>query len=417
MKTANQYLMEQCCSFRCGICLPFQKVPANFCDISQTHNYSVPADGAEDWKTASGAISFDENKAILGAIGEALERYAGAVCPFDLFPFAGLPKEKLIDYGEFSLFSEAQYRTPDFLWKKPVQEKQYFGKVFSLYDNKTFYVPQELIGLGSRNNTPCVPSTSTGIAAHTNPFEAIFSALLEVLERDALTVYWLHSLGGREIPLEDVYTKEVQEKNGEVFCFDITQDWNPFPVILVCGYLLANGKKRISMGVACRENYQKAIEKAYLEWIQGCIFAGYYDALHQDIRLDNTLEVNSFDLHAVYYTKHPETWPDVPILKNRRPYPFTERNGSLAGKSPDLKLSFLLNRLRRENIRLLYKDLTTADVQDVQVTVIRVLSPDLSLLHGDERLPFLGGKTRDAAWRYKDLEGGTFPNPYPHPLG
>ena len=83
------------------------------------------------------------------------------------------------------------------------------------------------------------------------------SALLEVLERDALTTYWLHSIGGREINIEEKYKKEVANKNGQIFCFDITQDWNPYPVVMVCGYLLINNKKRISMGVACRENYQK----------------------------------------------------------------------------------------------------------------------------------------------------------------
>jgi ribosomal protein S12 methylthiotransferase accessory factor len=263
----------------------------------------------------------------------------------------------------------------------------------------------------------CIPSTSTGIAAHTNKIEAINSALLEVLERDALTVYWLNSIGGREIPLSEKYTKEVEEKKGQIFCFDITQDWNPYPVVMVCGYLLSNNKKRISMGVACRENYQKAIEKAYLEWIQGCIFAGYYDEYHSDVALNDYKEVSSFDLHAVYYTKHPEKWEEVPLLKYRIPYQYVEKEASFMGKSTEYKLGFLLDKLRHEDIRLFYKDITASDVKDAGITVVRVLSPDLSFLHGDENEMFLGGRTKDITWRYQNLKSRGFPNPYPHPLG
>ena len=73
--------------------------------------------------------------------------------------------------------------------------------------------------------------------------------------------------------------------------------------------------------------------------------------------------------------------------------------------------------MKHENIRLFYKNISTSDVEDVGVTVIRVLSPDLSLLHGDENEMFLGGKTKDITWRYKNLKSNGFPNHYPHPLG
>ena len=418
MKTLNQLLLEQCCNFRCGVTLPFQKIPNNFCDISNVYNYSVPEDTVEKWKTASGSLNFDENKAIMGAIGESLERYSGAIYNFSLYEYSELKNKKnVLKYCDFSIFSDNQYSDDNFSWKRPKEEDYSFGKVYSLYDNKEWYVPQELIGLGSRTAKPCIPSTSTGIAAHTNKYEAIYSALLEVLERDALTTYWLHSIGGREIPLDEKYKEEVNNKHGQVFCFDITQSWNPFPVVIVCGYLLKNNKKRISLGVACRENYKKAIEKAYLEWVQGCIFAGYYSEYHKNLALNNICDVNSFDLHAVYYTLYPEKWDSVPLIKNKTSYHYTEKNESLINKDIKYKLNFLLKKLKKENIRLYYKDITSIDVKDVGVSVIRVLSPDLALLHGDENEKFLGGRTSDVNWRYCGLQVGEYPNNHPHPLG
>lgn len=418
MKTINQYLLEQCCNFRCGISLPYQRIANNFCDISNVFNYSVPLDTIENWQTASGSLNFDENSAIMGAIGESLERYSGAICNFDLKSYLDLKNcHNVLHYTDFSLFSDAQYNNTSFKWKRPKIEEQFYGKVYSLYDNSEWYVPQELIGLGSRTSIASIPSTSTGIAAHTNKLQAIYSALLEVLERDALTTYWLHSIEGREIPLDKKYTNEVLEKKGHVMCFDITQDWNPFPVVMICGYLLCNNKKRISMGVACRENYQEAIKKAYLEWIQGCIFAGYYDDFHPDISLDDFKDVTSFDLHAVFYTKHPELWNKIPLIQHKKSFQYIEKNQNLNNKDISFKLKYLLKELNKEKIRLFYKDISTIDVEDAGVSVIRVLSPDLALLHGDENEMFLGGRTSDVLWRYPNLKSGKFPNRYPHPLG
>jgi ribosomal protein S12 methylthiotransferase accessory factor len=405
--------MEQACNFRTGITLPFQQVPNNFCDIGGIYNYAVPDDTAMNWQTASGGISNDENAAIMAAIGESLERYCGAVSEFGLKKYDELNNKSVIPFDEFALFSGKQYANPDFAWKKPPLEKTYFGKVYSLYDNTEHYIPQELIGLGSRNEEPLMTSTSTGIAAHTDKFSALLSAVCEVLERDALVTYWLNSLGGREIILDNFdnkYTDEVRKKGGEVFCFDLTQDWNPFPVVAVCGYLLSRNKKRISLGAACRADYKSAIKKAYHEWIQGCVFAGYFDDFHPDLKLESNSSVNSFDIHAVYYTKKPHEWQNVPLLKHRTPHiPKPESN--------DQSLEFLLKALKREKIRLYYKDITTADVRETGLTVVRVVSPDLSLLHGDENMPFLGGRTDDVKWRYNNIKQGEFPNRFPHPLG
>jgi ribosomal protein S12 methylthiotransferase accessory factor len=431
MKTDNslplsQYLLQQSCNFRCGVILPYQRVPNTFCDIENVYNYSIPEDAAfSSWQTASGALGFDKNQAIRGTIGEALERYSSAIYRFPLKKHHEIPSERIVEFGEFSLFSAGQYGNPQFPWRRPALDELSFGKVYSLYSNQEYWVPQELIGLGSRNNSSVVPSTSTGLAAHTDRYTALISALLEVLERDALTAYWLHSLGGREIELTPEYTQEVLRKKGRVYCFDITQEWNPFPVVMVCGHLPENNKKRISMGAACRPAYHEAMEKAYLEWMQGCMFAGYYDRFHKDLLLEKPEQATDFDLHAVYYTKNPLQWDEVPIIKQRTqhtyaetcpPFSQSENEDGDEGMSKN-KLEYLLKALHQEKIRLFYKDISTVDAQETGVYVVRVLSPDLALLHGDENIPFLGGRTGDALWRYPDIKPGKFPNIYPHPLG
>lgn len=84
------------------------------------------------------------------------------------------------------------------------------------------------------------------------------------------------------------------------------------------------------------------------------------------------------------------------------------------------KLRQLVGQLAAAGIHTYYRDLTPVDVREAGLTVVRVLSPDLSHLHGDERMPFLGGRLADVSWRYPELlrqPDLPFPNPFPHPLG
>jgi len=417
LKNLNHHLLEKSTTFRCGIVPPHQAIESSASDIPGIFNTAIPADASEAWQTATGSIGRDSISSISRAIGEALERYCAFAANFPLKSLEQIQGEAKLGHEEFALFSEAQYEQKDFPWKKEKMRAGLFGEVYSLYDNRKTWVPQELIGLGSRSEQITLPSTSTGLAAHPNRITALLRGSQEVLERDALAAYWLNGLGGREIPLPQKYLDEVYEKSGEVMAFDITQSWNPHPVVIVCGQLPQRNRKRISLGVACRSTWDEAIEKAYLEWIQGCIFAGFQRHYQPELKFKKTSELKDFDAHAVYYSLYPEEWKKVPLLKKKREratkiYPMVQV------KATEIQMSDLLQRLKTEGIRLFYRNLTLPDVAQTGLKVVRVLSPDLSLLHGDENIPFLGGRIRDVEWRYpefseKDL---CFPNPYPHPL-
>ncbi len=418
VNTLNFHILSKVCGFRCGIILPYQQVETTFSDIQGIFNISIPEDSVQPWKSATGSISRLLNRAITGAIGEAIERYCAAVISFPVKKASEVKENKIIFPHEFSLFAKEQYNIPGFPWK-PIENSQvYFGEVYSIYDNQRFYVPQELIGLGPKSDKALFPSTSSGLAAHTNKFSALLLAVEECLERDALTVFWMNSLGGRQIDIDDKYINPVIERKGQVFCFDITQSWNPHPVIIVCGYLLQRNKKRISLGVACRPSYREAIEKAYLEWIQGAIFAGFFDLYNPDLDLLDTNKLIDFDQHAVYYTLYPNLWNKVPLIRRRKKYQKKETK-AISSQKAELVLFDLLKKLNKENIRMFYRDLTLPDINEIGVKVIRVVSPELSLIHGDERSPFLGGRTNNVLWRYPDMikEKINFPNKFPHPLG
>ena len=97
------------------------------------------------------------------------------------------------------------------------------------------------------------------------------------------------------------------------------------------------------------------------------------------------------------------------------------RDRSSPHPRPDDEIAALVDALTAAGVRLYYRDLTTVDVNQLGITVVRVLSPDLTPIHHDHRWPFIGGRANDLQWRYPDGEerrgNRAFPSPFPHALG
>lgn len=363
----------------------------------------------------AGGVGRNPEEAEMSAIGEALERYAALALELPKKKLSELKNQNILRIEEFSLFDKKQRENADFPFNNLYSDNNTYTNVFSLYDNAEYWVPIELVTLSLEYSQ--VFSTSSGIAAGTSPYKALLRGLQEIIERDALMITWLHSIPGRQIKMEEKYCKEVRIKGGSVICIDATPNYSPFPVALVAGFLPVRGNPRFSLGCACRENWDEAVEKAYLEWVQGVIFAGFYYSTNPDLNYGSYDTVNSFDDHAVYYTVYPDEWNKIPLFKgklvNKIPHRTFKNNSST-----DI-LSRTLKHLRKEKIRFFYRDLTTKDLKQIGVYSLRVLSPDLTPIFCHQKYPFLGGKTEDVNWRYPWAEKLKlkYPNKMPHPLG
>ena len=258
--------------------------------------------------------------------------------------------------------------------------------------------------------------TSSGLAAGETITDALLRAGQELIERDALMTTWMHSLPGKRIELP----KYLQEKSdlvlGEVYAFDLTPRYSPFPVIAVCGRVPIRGKQRFSLGVACKQTLQDSIEKAFLEWTQGIYFAGVFPKHNDTSDLIQAHKVHSFDDHAMYYTVNENSVDNLPIFSNKSTFHKPSIKGSRRSSSEALLV--MVNQLYDFNIELYYRDLSTIDAIQSGVRVVRVLSPDLVPIHAQHSWPYLGGTASNLSMRYDlDLNQSEFPNPFPHPLG
>ncbi|MDO5692508.1 MAG: YcaO-like family protein [Pseudomonadota bacterium] len=422
----SRHLLRRAASARAGLVPAVHRLAPESCDVPHLVNASVPADRSNAWQTPSGAVAANAHEAEAGAIAEALERLAAAQVPLPLRRRASLPAQERLDEPAFALFSDAQRHTPGFQWPLHAGPDDWFAPVWCLHDNRRLWVPQELVGLGPRMGSARLPSTSSGLAAQRagtqGPWLALLRAVQELLERDALTVTWLCGLGGREIALPEGWRHAIAAldgHDGQVHAFDLTQRWNPHPVVAVAGSIACDGRPRPVLGMACRATRADALHKAAQEWAQSLAYVRHLTqgAARAHPLPTEPAELRRFDEHAAFYTLRPELWPRTALLAHRAPWQPPPETATPPA-TPLAQLQVLQAALRAHGIQVLYRDLTTTDVAATGLVVMRALSPQLSALHADERAPFLGGRTDDAEWRYPGARRHTaFPNPLPHPLG
>jgi ribosomal protein S12 methylthiotransferase accessory factor len=407
-------LLPQSANNRHGITFAPQTASLSQSDVPDLYHVGVPMYKGEGWQSASGGVARTELTAKLASIGEGVERYAAAQAKVPEKLKQDVPPAQLLDAEQFVLFTKKQRAHPDFPFQRLYDSHCKYTEVFTLADNTPYWVPQPLVVL--RDDYATGIPTSSGLAAGATAADALLRGLEEVIERDALMTTWLHSLAGRRIKTPPRYASQINDLCGEVYVFDITPAYSPFPVIAVAGNIAKRGQQRYSLGVACRESLDDAIDKAYVEWCQGIFFTGIYPEFADTSNLRTADDVNNFDDHAIFYTKFPEYWDMLPLFKDKhiihqpRTYGIKQRGRAA--------LEYAIAHLSKQGVRMLYRDLTTIDAIQAGVHVVRVLSPDMIPINAHHRWPFIGGNASDLKRRYPDMQtSGAFPNPWPHPLG
>ncbi|NLR76428.1 YcaO-like family protein [Leeia aquatica] len=419
----SRHLLQRCVHPHTGVLPACHLLESHASDWPGVYNAAVPEEPQNPWQTISGAVGYDAQTAMTAAIAEALERHAAALVRLPVRTRASLGvSDRVLDESAFAPYSEAQRQQPGFPWPLPRSTDDLFCSVYDLADNQTVWLPQEWVGLGPRQGEARLPSTSSGLAACSDaaegPWLGLLRATQEVLERDALTCTWLNGLGGRQIPLPESLQAQADQLGADVAAYDLTQAWNPHPVIAVAGGWPIQGRQRYAFGIACRHTRQEALDKAWLEWAQGLTFAAHMQRQHGKAPPPEPHALRRFDQHAAFYTLRPELWPRTALVRHRRLVSVPSERDTPPPLSTVSVLQQLRVQLAAAGIDLYYRELTTPDVAATGIRVMRVLAPQLSGLHADERAPFLGGRCRDVAWRYPgEVSHTAFPNPLPHPLG
>ncbi|MDP4502353.1 YcaO-like family protein [Nonomuraea turcica] len=234
-------------------------------------------------------------------------------------------------------------------------------------------------------------NVSTGCAAHADPLSAVTNGLLEVVERDSISLTWLQRLRlpRLELDLDELapehraYVDRGASENIRTLLFDATTDLG---VPVVYGVQLADHDRDLAQVViaTCDVDPGRAVAKLFREAaslrialramsprrratqpgevlgvVAGALESGPLDRRHRfDFLLEGPRPVR--------------TPSDLP-----RPGP---------GEQP---LAWLLDRLHRAGCEVVAVDLTTDEARQVGASVVRVLVPELMPLSFAHRARYL----------------------------
>ncbi|MCP4989104.1 MAG: hypothetical protein GY928_24505 [Colwellia sp.] len=231
---------------------------------------------------------------------------------------------------------------------------------------------------------------STGVAAHVTLEAALNGAICEVVERDAIAMTWLAKLPLSKIQLPAVAPATLAPNlsvlnQGLVkhYCFDATTDVG-IPTVYAVQTL--EGCDRMAQYVNCSTEFDASV--AYAKTIRE---AGPARVVFED---GYTPPDNVEDFQSLYdgaaYLGRPEHRHEFNFLLNT-PNQIDLASVKLAAPSDDKgRLNFLINRLREMDMEIIAVDLTTDELRELGIWVVRVVIPGLMPMSVDYRAKFLG---------------------------
>lgn len=370
-------------------------------------------------------------EAIASAIGEATERY----CAYHWDPQrtflakSGDVQSRCITPQECVLYSDRQYSTFDWPHPRwtPDQEVAWINGV-DVCDGATVALPASLSYLvfpPPRMEDYFAPSTSNGLAAGPTLAGATLSGLCEVMERDAMLITWMNRLPAVELKLEDasgipgrIY-RHYAHFGVAVRAFVMPTDL-PSTTVMAISFEDDPSRPANVAGLGCHPHPGVALLKALFELCQGRpAEASRFQTKPPQGRLNHYEDVLTLDDHSAFMSQ----------MNRRHEFEFLWQTGekkrveeltnwSTGDAADDLRRC--ANELASRGHRPAYVELTTPDLVEYGIHVVRVIVPGLQPVHfghGQERL---GGERlfklpqqlgfADGVRTVSDL------NPCPHPL-
>jgi ribosomal protein S12 methylthiotransferase accessory factor len=346
-----------------------------------------------------GGLEATDRLARLVAIVEGLERYCG---PFSRPPHVVSPYQDVSGHAIrptlLPLFSEAQYRQPDFPFRRfRPEEPLSWMWGYSLTHDTPRLVPRSAVTYGPTDDR-LVDECSSGVAAGTSVVDATLRGVFEMVERDAFMIFWLNRLSPPRLDwdsLPEGFTTsavaEIRALGHEPFALNATTDLG-VPVF-IGGAIRSDGKyPALALGAGCAFDPQQALDKAFRELL-GALRWHHVDpewSLKPPRRPD---EVKRLDDHHTAYS-HPQWLTRAQFLWSSTDRQRLDELAACArpGERPGEQLAAAVDIMRRHGMEVIAVDLTTPDVAETGIRVVRAVIPGLQPIGFGEHAARLGGQ-------------------------
>lgn len=384
-----------------------------------TWGASVVPYGMRSSTISIGGAGWTTEGARMACIGEAIERFQAYPSADDQTILSAIKDwpidEPFIDIDRWILFHPEQYQQPDFPFK-PFTNKTvcHWTCLREFNTGLPYWIPEEFAFLFPRitrdmeaEHHLCA-SISTGLSSGKFGDNIILRGAQEVIERDGIIGAWWCSY-----PLEEwdqnfifsLFDKQIIDRivrpNLKYRFYRVDSPFSTnITIVTVEGEDLEG--YCFSAGAACRETLKASWLKSILEAVQGKYFVRYLKGEiingrgnREDIPLD-------FPDHAVYYTLFPEKLANTAFHNAQQ----NSRHCELL----DIEdLNILAKKLTTKR-PILFRDMTPTEVAKfTDWRVVKVVIPGLQPMHGNHKLPHLGG----FLWAPRNLQDWYKTPPHP----
>ncbi|HEY8027941.1 MAG TPA: YcaO-like family protein [Gaiellaceae bacterium] len=341
------------------------------------------------------------------AIGEAVERYSACIVDPDACVVATARElgSDAIDPARFALFTARQYASAGFPYVRfDCDTRLAWIEGVALPGGERAWLPAQLAHLaGHEDEPPICRTTSSGLACHATLEGATIAALLELLERDAFMITWKARVSW---PLLDWSDDERLVSFEETFlrrtglhwhAIDLSAFWD-VPIVAA----VVRGGSTLGVGAAAAPTVQRAAMKALDEATRVRTWARALRAAA--VEAPAAEDVDELDDHIRFYAD-PHNAPKVDFLDGSPRRRRVDTVEPVAGGIEALCL-----RLAQRNVSAYAVDVTSSDVRDAGLFVVRVIAPELCALDVEHTAQLLGGKRL-----YEYASGDLNPDPHPFP--
>lgn len=346
--------------------------------------------------TYCSGVDNDQHLARLKAIAEGLERYANMTYLLRdmLYGTSRHIAEKTgtcVEIQDLDLYSEEQYQEEKFPHVRPELDLAlWWCSVENLHTGAVTYYPSEFVYLDFpyKLHYPL----STGTACHSVLEKAMVSAVLEVVERDAMMLMWKRRMEVPAIRKSTIHDSDIrhilnqfENKDYLVDVFDITME-HGIPSVFVMargGY----GLPSLSVAVASSITLIDAIKKSLYE-LTLIVTGNVRSLLYSDENAGRKLDF--LESHSAAYIKHKDL-REIEFLFKGSEMDFDTLNEKKICIDPNRSVLEQLKKiLERNGFDLYGKNITPRDVSQLGFYVYKALIPQMLPL--DIEKPFDGKK-------------------------
>jgi ribosomal protein S12 methylthiotransferase accessory factor len=379
----------------------------------------------------TGGASSDREYAAAKAVGEAVERYCGALYDLDEFPISSFEEAGFLCVRpeEFALYDPEQYEEPGFPFvpfdkSTPVR----WAPAIDPLTGETLHVPAAMVFIPyfyrqGTGESPIAQPISTGLSCHCSLAEAALSSICEVIERDAVMITWQARLSHPQIRLETLsegnhdLVARFERAGNTVTLLDITLDAGVPTSLAVLRGCVPEQAAFVIAGAADMDP-EHAVRKSLEELEHTRRYSqhlkSHFPRLIPEPDHSNVQDQRS---HLNFWCDHANICHADFLVESQDRVDFGELP-SLATGDPQKDLRSIAERMRATGHRVLLMDLTTPDIRDLGLAVVRAIIAGYHPLCMGFRTRAKGG---NRLWEipqklgYLGISRKTGDNPFPHP--